>query len=62
MHQTGESGLHNFKRQADNFVCAVLPDTNFRQIYITPGLCVAVLMVLLCQYDWTFVCSRVQAD
>ncbi|CAL9095371.1 unnamed protein product [Musa acuminata var. zebrina] len=32
-----EGGLHNFKRQADNFVCAVLPDTPFHQVYISPG-------------------------
>ncbi|XP_008786736.4 endoglucanase 8-like [Phoenix dactylifera] len=34
---TGEDGLQNFKTQADNFVCAVLPDSPFHQIYISPG-------------------------
>ncbi|XP_042466226.1 endoglucanase 8 [Zingiber officinale] len=37
LHLTGELGLNDFKTQADNFVCAVLPDTAFRQIYISPG-------------------------
>lgn len=37
LHLTGEVGLNDFKTQADNFVCAVLPDTAFRQIYISPG-------------------------
>ncbi|KAK1288499.1 Endoglucanase 16 [Acorus calamus] len=37
LHFDGEKGLDGFKTQADNFVCAVLPDSQFHQIYISPG-------------------------
>ncbi|XP_020089954.1 endoglucanase 8 [Ananas comosus] len=37
LHLTGEGGLQNFKTQADNFVCAILPDSPFHQVYISPG-------------------------
>ncbi|MQL73660.1 hypothetical protein Taro_006009 [Colocasia esculenta] len=33
----GEKGLEEFKVQADNFVCAVLPDSPYKQVYISPG-------------------------
>lgn len=34
---TAEGGVQNFKQQADNFVCGVLPDSAFHQLYISPG-------------------------
>ncbi|XP_072953472.1 endoglucanase 8 [Typha angustifolia] len=37
LHLTGEDGLQNFKTQADNFICSVLPDSPLHQIYVTPG-------------------------
>nr|XP_023914699.1 endoglucanase 16 [Quercus suber] len=33
----GEKGLETFKKQADSFVCSVLPDSPYHQIYISPG-------------------------
>ncbi|XP_066332644.1 endoglucanase 8-like [Miscanthus floridulus] len=36
-NMTSGGGAQNFKAQADNFVCAVLPDTAFHQVFITPG-------------------------
>ena len=36
-NMTSAGGAQNFKSQADNFVCAVLPDTAFHQVFITPG-------------------------
>ncbi|KAF8393624.1 hypothetical protein HHK36_021869 [Tetracentron sinense] len=33
----GEKGLGNFKKQADDFICSVLPDSPYHQIYISPG-------------------------
>lgn len=37
LNMTSSGGLQSFKSQADNFVCAVLPDTPFHQVSITPG-------------------------
>lgn len=37
MHLTGESGVQNYKQQIDNYVCSILPDTSYKQVYITPG-------------------------
>ncbi|XP_062221347.1 endoglucanase 8-like [Phragmites australis] len=37
LNMTSSGGAQNFKTQADNFVCAVLPDTAFHQVFITPG-------------------------
>ncbi|KAJ4754250.1 Endoglucanase [Rhynchospora pubera] len=37
MHLSGEHSVQNFKQQADNFICAVLPDTSFHHVYITKG-------------------------
>ncbi|XP_003570500.2 endoglucanase 8 [Brachypodium distachyon] len=37
LNMTANGGLQSFKTQADNFVCAVLPDTPFHQVFITPG-------------------------
>ncbi|ONK66115.1 uncharacterized protein A4U43_C06F4300 [Asparagus officinalis] len=34
---TAQGGLLEFKSQADNFVCQILPDTPYRTIRITPG-------------------------
>ncbi|XP_078441609.1 glycosyl hydrolase 9A4 [Wolffia australiana] len=34
---SGEKGFENFKTQADNFVCAVLPESPYKQVYISPG-------------------------
>ncbi|KAL6660078.1 hypothetical protein ACP70R_002200 [Stipagrostis hirtigluma subsp. patula] len=34
---TNSGGAQTYKTQADNFVCAVLPDTAFHQVFITPG-------------------------
>ncbi|RLM59105.1 endoglucanase 8 [Panicum miliaceum] len=36
-NMTSGGGAQSYKSQADNFVCAVLPDTAFRQVFITPG-------------------------
>lgn len=33
----GEKGLENFKKQADSFVCSVLPESPYHQVYISPG-------------------------
>ncbi|KAL4650606.1 hypothetical protein ACB098_01G090500 [Castanea mollissima] len=33
----GEKSLETFKKQADSFVCSVLPDSPYHQIYISPG-------------------------
>ncbi|XP_010261879.1 PREDICTED: endoglucanase 16 [Nelumbo nucifera] len=33
----GEKSLENFKKQADSFVCSVLPESPYKQIYFTPG-------------------------
>jgi endoglucanase len=37
LNMTASGGLQSFKTQADNFVCAVLPDNPFHQVFITPG-------------------------
>ncbi|XP_058108598.1 endoglucanase 16 [Magnolia sinica] len=37
LHFLGDENLQNYKTQADNFVCAVLPDSQYHQVYITPG-------------------------
>ncbi|KAJ3695582.1 hypothetical protein LUZ60_000959 [Juncus effusus] len=36
-HLKGEGGVQNYKQQADNFVCSIIPDTPFHQVFITPG-------------------------
>uniref|UniRef100_A0A453PSL5 cellulase n=2 Tax=Aegilops tauschii TaxID=37682 RepID=A0A453PSL5_AEGTS len=36
-NMTASGGMQSYKTQADNFVCAVLPDTPFHQVFITPG-------------------------
>ncbi|XP_057958736.1 endoglucanase 16 [Malania oleifera] len=33
----GEKDLERFKTQADSFVCSVLPESPFHQIYVSPG-------------------------
>ncbi|XP_043706857.1 endoglucanase 16-like [Telopea speciosissima] len=33
----GEKSLENFKTQADSFVCSVLPESPYHQVFITPG-------------------------
>lgn len=33
----GEKGLENFKKQADSFVCSVLPESPYHQINMSPG-------------------------
>ena len=33
----GEKGLETLKNQADSFICSVLPDSPYHQIYLTPG-------------------------
>ncbi|KAJ4951754.1 hypothetical protein NE237_028586 [Protea cynaroides] len=33
----GEKSLETFKSQADSFVCSVLPESPFHQVYVTPG-------------------------
>lgn len=33
----GEKSFQNFKNQADSFVCSVLPDSPYHQIFITRG-------------------------
>ncbi|KAL0016640.1 hypothetical protein SO802_003709 [Lithocarpus litseifolius] len=33
----GEKSLETFKKQADSFICSVLPDSPYHQIYISPG-------------------------
>ncbi|KAK8941650.1 Endoglucanase 8 [Platanthera guangdongensis] len=37
MNLTGEGGEQNYKAQADNFVCSILPDSPYHQVYISPG-------------------------
>ncbi|KAG0451937.1 hypothetical protein HPP92_025948 [Vanilla planifolia] len=37
MNITGEGGEQNFKTQADNFVCSILPESPFNQVYMSPG-------------------------
>ncbi|XP_073101235.1 endoglucanase 8-like [Elaeis guineensis] len=37
LNLTGENGVENYKTQADNFVCAVLPESPLHQVYISPG-------------------------
>jgi endoglucanase len=36
-NMTSSGGAQSFKTQADNYVCAVIPDTAFHQVFITPG-------------------------
>ncbi|KAK9081480.1 hypothetical protein Syun_030804 [Stephania yunnanensis] len=33
----GEHSLETYKKQADNFVCSILPDSPYHQVYISPG-------------------------
>ncbi|XP_062157543.1 endoglucanase 16 [Alnus glutinosa] len=33
----GEKSFETFKKQADSFVCSVLPDSPYHQIYVSPG-------------------------
>ncbi|XP_042486014.1 endoglucanase 16-like [Macadamia integrifolia] len=33
----GEKSLENFKTQADSFVCSVIPESPYKQVFITPG-------------------------
>ncbi|MCL7049711.1 hypothetical protein MKW94_030801 [Papaver nudicaule] len=37
LYLEGEKTLETYKKQADNFVCSVLPDSAYHQIYTTPG-------------------------
>lgn len=37
LHFEGEKGLEVFKNQADSFVCSVLPESPYHQVYISPG-------------------------
>ncbi|OVA10341.1 Glycoside hydrolase [Macleaya cordata] len=33
----GEKSLETYQKQADNFVCSVLPDSPYHQVFISPG-------------------------
>ncbi|XP_030530549.1 endoglucanase 16 [Rhodamnia argentea] len=33
----GDQALENFKTQADSFICSILPDSPYHQVYLTPG-------------------------
>lgn len=33
----GEASLANFKTQADSYICSVLPESPYHQVYLTPG-------------------------
>ncbi|KAJ7958417.1 Endoglucanase [Quillaja saponaria] len=33
----GEKSLQNYKTQADSYICSVLPESPYHQIYVTPG-------------------------
>ncbi|KAL5698341.1 cellulase [Ranunculus cassubicifolius] len=33
----GEKSLENFKKQADNFICSVLPGSPYQRVFISPG-------------------------
>ncbi|ERN11259.1 hypothetical protein AMTRI_Chr04g242910 [Amborella trichopoda] len=37
LYFSGEEPFQGYKKQADNFVCSVLPDSPYSQIYISPG-------------------------
>ncbi|CAI9096707.1 OLC1v1032909C1 [Oldenlandia corymbosa var. corymbosa] len=37
LYWKGDKELSNYKQQADNFVCSILPDSPSHQVYITPG-------------------------
>ncbi|KAI3468051.1 hypothetical protein Pfo_024714 [Paulownia fortunei] len=37
LYMEGQKDLHTFKQQADSFVCSVLPDSPYHQVYISPG-------------------------
>ncbi|KAL6000020.1 hypothetical protein ACLOJK_034697 [Asimina triloba] len=37
LYFAGDRNLQNFKTQADNFMCSVLPDSPFRKVHFTPG-------------------------
>ncbi|KAI3994973.1 hypothetical protein MKX01_019787 [Papaver californicum] len=37
LYLEGDKTLETYKKQADNFVCSVLPDSPYHQIYTTPG-------------------------
>ncbi|KAL0330517.1 UNVERIFIED_CONTAM: Endoglucanase 16 [Sesamum radiatum] len=36
-YMEGQKDLHSFKEQADSFVCSILPDSPYHQVYISPG-------------------------
>ncbi|KAL0394241.1 UNVERIFIED_CONTAM: Endoglucanase 16 [Sesamum latifolium] len=36
-YMEGQKDLHTFKEQADSFVCSILPDSPYHQVYISPG-------------------------
>ncbi|KAL0311807.1 UNVERIFIED_CONTAM: Endoglucanase 16 [Sesamum radiatum] len=36
-YMEGQKDLYAFKEQADSFVCSILPDSPYHQVYISPG-------------------------
>lgn len=38
LHFAGEKEFQSFKPQTDSFVCSVLPQSPYRQVYSSPGL------------------------
>ena len=38
LYLSGKNSFKNFKSQADSFICSVLPDSPYHQVYISPGL------------------------
>ncbi|KAJ8621330.1 hypothetical protein MRB53_029859 [Persea americana] len=37
LYLSGKNSFKNFKSQADSFICSVLPDSPYHQVYISPG-------------------------
>ncbi|RWR78779.1 Glyco_hydro_9 domain-containing protein [Cinnamomum micranthum f. kanehirae] len=37
LYLAGEKSLQKFKSQADSYICSVLPDSPYNQVYISPG-------------------------
>ncbi|PSS19326.1 Endoglucanase [Actinidia chinensis var. chinensis] len=37
LYWEGQKSLERYKQQADSFVCSVLPDSPYHQVYVTPG-------------------------
>ena len=38
LYWEGHKDLKNFKQEADSYICSVLPDSPYHQVYFTPGI------------------------